>query len=54
MQQRICQNSDWFELLLIELPLWCNSPKRPSPISDHYIFTFWEVAYEGFDSMCKV
>ena len=29
--------------------LWFDSRKRPPPVSDHYVFTFWVVAYGKFD-----
>ena len=30
-------------------PLWLDSCKRPSPVSDHSVFAFWVVAYGRFD-----
>ena len=29
-----------------------NSRKRPPPVSDHLVLTFWVVAYGRFDSTC--
>ena len=30
-------------------PLWFDSCKSPTPVSDHSVFAFWVVAYGGFD-----
>ena len=32
-----------------EASLWFDSCKRPPPVSDHTIFTFWVVAYGRFE-----